>query len=137
MSYDLMVFEREKAPSKQKDFLDWYEKETEWTEDHGYNDPTVSSPALQEWYREMIKTFPNMNGPDAPTNEQLDEDEDLESHLTDYAIGRNVIYAAFSWSTTEEAYELTKRLAQKHGVGFFDVSGTDGDIFLPDGSLMK
>ena len=54
MSYDLMVFEKEKAPSKQKDFLDWYEKETEWTEDHGYNNPTVASPALQEWYREMI-----------------------------------------------------------------------------------
>lgn len=137
MSYDLMVFEKEKAPSKQKDFLDWYEKETEWTEDHGYNNPTVASPALQEWYREMIQTFPNMNGPDAPTKEQLDEDEDLESYLTDYAIGRNVIYAVFSWSTTEEAYDLTKRLAQKHDVGFFDVSGTDGDIFLPDGSLMK
>lgn len=42
MSYDLMVFEKKKAPQKRKDFLDWYEKETEWTEDHGYNDPTVT-----------------------------------------------------------------------------------------------
>lgn len=137
MSYDLMVFERKKAPVKYKDFLDWYGKESEWTEDHNYDDPVVSSSALQEWYREMIQTFPAMNGPDAPSDEELNEDEDLELHLTDYCIGSNVIYAGFSWSLMDEAYELTKRLAQKHGVGFFDVSGKDADVFLPDGSLMK
>lgn len=134
MSYDLMVFERTKSPQKRKEFLVWYDKETEWTEGHGYNDPAVTSSALQEWYEEMTKTFPSMNGPDAP--EDI-EDETMELHLTDYAIGHNVIYAAFAWSVAEEAYELMKTLAQKHGVGFYDVSGDDGDILLPDGHLMK
>ena len=87
MSYDLMVFERTTAPQKHKDFLEWYRKETEWKEEHGYNDP--------------------------------------------------VIYAAFAWSVANEAYELTKALAQKHGVGFFDASGQKGDVYLPDGSLME
>ncbi len=37
----------------------------------------------------------------------------------------------------EKAYEKVKALAQKHGVGFYDVSNDDGDIILPDGNLME
>ena len=127
-----MVFERTKAPQKRKEFLVWYDKETEWSEEHGYNDPAVTSSALREWYEEMIKTFPNMDASDVEV-----EDDDTEAHLTDYSIGHNVIYAAFAWSVAEEAYEKMKALAQKHGVGFYDVSSDDGDIILPDGNLME
>ena len=35
------------------------------------------------------------------------------------------------------SYELMRSLAQKHKVGFFDVSGDDGDIILPDGIMIK
>ena len=87
MSYDLMVFERTKAPTTKKEFMAWY--------------------------------------------------ENLELHMVDYSIGYNVIYAAFSWSVADEAYELMRSLAQKHKVGFFDVSGDDGDIILPDGIMIK
>lgn len=135
MSYDLMVFERTKAPQKRKEFLVWYDKETEWSEEHGYDDPAVTSPALRDWYEEMIKTFPNMNGPEAPDGGP--DNEEAEAYLTDYCIGHHVIYAAFSWSVAEEAYEKVKVLAQKHGVGFYDVSSDDGDIILPDDNLMK
>ncbi|MEZ3518590.1 MAG: enolase [Muribaculaceae bacterium] len=132
MSYDLMVFERTKAPQKRKEFLVWYDKETEWSEEHGYDDPAVTSPALRNWYEEMIKTFPNMDSPDAEV-----EDDDAEAHLTEYCIGHNVIYVAFAWSVAEEAYEKVKALAHKHGVGFYDVSNDDGEIILPDGNLME
>lgn len=134
MSYDLMVFERTKAPQKHKDFIKWYKKETEWDEEHDYDDPAVTSPALKEWYEEITKIFPNMNGPDS-SDDELDDD-DAEAHLTDYSIGCNIIYIAFSWSVSDEAYNVTKTLAQKYNIGFFDVSG-DGDVILPDGSLMK
>lgn len=131
MSYDLMVFETAKAPQKYRDFLEWYEKETEWGEEHGYDDPAVTSPALRNWYEEMTLTFPDMNA-------QGDTDyEDTEDYLTDYCIGHHVIYAAFAWSVAEEAYELTKALAQKHRVGFFDASGEEGEVCLPGGSLME
>ena len=109
MSYDLMVFERTKAPQKRKEFLVWYDKETEWSEEHGYNDPAVTSSALREWYEEMIKTFPNMDASDVEV-----EDDDAEAHLTDYSIGHNVIYAAFAWSVAEEAYEKMKALSLIH-----------------------
>ena len=33
MSYDLMVFERTKAPTTKKEFMAWYEKQMEWEED--------------------------------------------------------------------------------------------------------
>ncbi len=30
MSYDLMVFEKSKAPATKKNFMSWYEKQTQW-----------------------------------------------------------------------------------------------------------
>ncbi len=136
MSYDLMVFEKTKAPAAKKEFMAWYEKQVEWGEEHDYETIGVSSPALQNWFMEMKETFPPMNGEYAPAPELLDEEEGLESYMTDYSIGREVIYAAFSWSVAEEAYELMCSLAQKHKVGFFDVSSDDGDIILPDGTMI-
>ena len=50
MSYDLMVFERTKAPTTKKEFMAWYEKQTEWEEGHDYQTISVSSPALKNWF---------------------------------------------------------------------------------------
>lgn len=138
MSYDLMVFEKAKAPTTRKEFMAWYEKQTEWSEEHDYQTISVSSSALQKWFMEMKKKFPPMNGEYAPNLDPLDENEaeDLERHTVDYSIGHDMIYAAFSWSVAEEAYELMRSLAQKHGVGFFDVSADEGDIILPDGTVV-
>lgn len=137
MSYDLMVFEKTKAPKAKKEFMEWYEKQTEWGEDHDYQTISVSSPALQNWFMEMKETFPPMNGDYAPDEALFDEDDNLEEHLTDYCIGQEVIYTAFAWSVAEEAYELVRKLAQRHDVGFFDVSEEDGDIILPDGTKIE
>lgn len=133
MSYDLMVFEITKAPKTKKEFMAWYDKITEWEEEHDYETVSVTSPALQNWFMEMKETFPPMNGEFAPDDEAIENDKDLESRLTDYSISYDSVYAAFSWSLAEEAYETMRRLAQKHGVGFFDASG-DGDIIFPDES---
>lgn len=132
MSYDLMVFEKTKAPAAKKEFLEWFQEQTEWSEDHDYQTISVSSPALQSWFMEMKETFPPMNGEFAPDPDL--PDEELDGRLVDYCIGHDVIYAAFAWSAAEEAYETVRRLAQKHEVGFFDVSEEDGDILLPDGT---
>lgn len=128
MSYDLMAFEISKAPKDREEFLNWYEKQTEWGEAYDYDDINVSSEKLQNFYKEMIKTFPNMNGENCPSDEELEKNPELESYLTDYCIGYDVIYIAFSWDRDEEAYNLMKELCEKYQVGFFDVSG-EGDIF--------
>lgn len=128
-----MVFEATKAPVSRSEFMRWYNRQTEWSEEHDYQSVGVSSPALQSWFMEMKDTFPPMNGDYAPDEDLLDSDEQLESHITDYSIGREMIYAAFAWSVAEEAYARMKSLAQKHRVGFFDVSSPDGEILLPNG----
>jgi hypothetical protein len=76
----------------------------------------------------MIKTFPPLNGPYAS--------EEEDDHVTDYCIGRKVIYAAFAWSLAAPAYKTMVELAERHHVGFFDVSGDSGKILIPvDGRL--
>lgn len=139
MSYDLMVFEKTKAPAGRKEFMAWYEKQCEWSENHDYQTISVSSPALQNWFMEMIEKFPPMNGAYASNIDSLDEDEAeaLEQHMVDYSIGYDVIYAAFSWSVADEAYELMRTLARKHNVGFFDVSADECEIILPDGTTIE
>ncbi|WP_304157771.1 DUF5713 family protein [Fusobacterium ulcerans] len=132
MSYDLMVFEFSKAPKTQAEFLQWYEMQTEWEEDHDYENPEVTSPALRAWFMEMIKTFPQMNGPFALEDDEIEDD----SYLTDYSIGKDVIYVGFAWSLADEAYDLVRELSEKYKVGFFDVSG-NGDIFYPDGTIFS
>jgi hypothetical protein len=131
MSYDLMVFEKTIAPKNRKDFMEWYNKQTEWKENHGYDDPAVTSIDLRNWFMEIIKIFPQMNGPFAFGDDEFENMED-ESYVTDYSVGKNVIYAAFAWSLAEEAYKTVKGLAKKYNVGFFDVSSNNGEILFPD-----
>jgi len=137
MSYDLMVFEKTKAPKTREEFMKWYDKQTSWEEQHDYQSVNVTSPDLKRFFMEMIETFPPMNGEFAPDNKAFSENQNLESYLTDYSIGYDVIYASFAWSAAGEAYEKMRELAKKHGVGFFDASGRDREIILPDGTKIE
>ena len=120
MSYDLMVFAPEAAPAKKRGpFLEWYDEQSEWEEDHSYDDPAVCSPALRAFYEDLSKTFPSLK----------DEDDGG----TDYTIGKSVIYMTFSWDNVDAAHEAVSQLAAKHAVGFFDVSSDLAETWLPDG----
>ena len=130
MSYDLVVFEKSIAPGSKAEFLEWYEEQVEWKEDHDYDSIEVSSSKLKNWFLDMIKLFPPMNG-DFDMDDALENDQELESRFTDYSIGKNLIYAGFAWSQAETAYNTMLMLALKHDVGFFDVSGT-GAIILSE-----
>lgn len=124
MSFDLMVFEPSAAPTERAKFMEWYQAQTEWSEDHSYQDHSVTSPALKAWFEEMIEFFPPMNGP-------LASDDPDDEKVTDHCIGKEVIYSAFAWSVAEEAHPKMRELAIKHNVGFFDVSAEQGEILFP------
>jgi hypothetical protein len=124
MSYDLMVFRNEAAPRAKTDFMKWYKDQTEWAEEHSYDDPKNTSTELRNWFMEMIQTFPAMNGPFA-------SDDDDNPNVSDYCVGKDVIYVGFAWSLAGQAYDKMLELAEKHGVGFFDVSSDNGDILFP------
>jgi hypothetical protein len=121
-----MVFDAAVAPHDRGAFVQWYHEQAEWTESHSYDDPANTTPELRAFYLEARKTYPNMNGPGAPTDEDL-MTPGVEDKLTDFSIGHHVIYMAFPWSRAEEAYPLVRELAVKYGVGFYDVSGDEGD----------
>lgn len=127
-----MVFDPAAAPRERDAFKAWYSKQTEWSEAHGYADPTVTTPALRNWYEQIIEFYPNMNG-----------DRELEDHeydvAADYSIGSAVIYGAFAWSTAEDVYTKVRELAVECEVGFYDVSGDEGDgeIYFPGDAVRE
>jgi hypothetical protein len=119
MSYDLMVFAPDAAPAKQRGpFLDWYDRQAAWEEDHNYDDAAVCSPALRAFYEELAQLFPAQTEDDGPG--------------TDYTIGRHVIYMSFEWDRVDDAYAAVFRLAASHALGFFDVSSDLAETWLPD-----
>ena len=121
-----MVFKAESAPRNKPAFMDWYRVQTQWKEEHGYNNPDVTTPELRNWMLEMMKSFPAMNGPYAKSGNEED------GGTADYNIGQEFIYATFSWDNMDKAYRLSKELAQKHKVGFFNVSADDGEVIFPN-----
>ena len=129
MSYDLMVFSPTAAPKTKPEFMVWYETQTAWAEDHSYDDPAETTPALQAWLQEMERTFPDINGSSVT-------DEHASTYETDYSIGKVAIYAAFSWSLAREASETAQRLAQKHQVGFWDPS-FEGPVLVPENGKLR
>ena len=127
-----MVFLPQCAPVGRSEFLDWFDSQAEWGEEHSYDDPSVTAPSLSNLFKEIVTIFPALNGPYAIA--ELPEDE---SSLADYCIGKQVIYIGFSWDKVDQAYSELHRLAAKHKVGFFDVSSDSSTVWLPaaDGQL--
>ena len=118
MSYDLMVYDPRIAFVGKADFIDWYDKQTKWSEDHGYNNSDIPTPELGKWFRDMIVKFPPMNGPLADKNRD-------DSYVTDYCLGKSLIYVAFAWSVSQEAHAYMQDLAAKHRLGFFDITAAE------------
>jgi hypothetical protein len=89
-----------------------------------------TTAVLSAWYNAICYFYPNMNGPDAASDDQLDR-------AADYSIGKQVIYATFPWSLAEEVYPDVRRLAVECQVGFYDASGDEGDgeIYFPGDAL--
>lgn len=136
MSYDLMVFAADQAPRDRTAFMQWYDAQTQWREKHDYRDPQVTTPALRAWYADMIKQFLDMDdcALDNADWAEVNQDEVDEERLATYSIGHHIIYACFAWPAAEEAHQLVRELAIRHGVGFFDVSAADGEILFPEHS---
>lgn len=131
MSFDLVVFDQKYAPSDRDEFMDWFKIRSTWGEGHSYNDPKVTTERLQNWFHEMILSFPTLNGPySTPIIDPSSEMHDNQ-RLTDYSIGKDMIYISFGWSIAEQAYIETKRLALKHSLGFYNVSDDDAEIIYP------
>lgn len=124
MSFDLMVFDPAAAPIDRAEFMEWYEQQIDWPEE------TLPCPTpLKNWLAEMQTQFPDFN---VMTDDELELDEENDfPRGSDYSFGEHIIYVAFAWSAADEAYKTMRKLAQKHGVGFFNPSSGDTEIWRP------
>ena len=131
MSYDLMVFDPQVAPRERDAFRAWFQKQAEWSERRDYSVPAGAAPKLIDFFNAMREHYPPMNGPDA-----TQDDEEID-RSADYCIGESVIYATFPWSLAEEVYPTFREVAVQCEVGFYDVSGDEGDgeIYFPGDPL--
>jgi len=128
VSYDILAFDPSAVTDP--DLPEWWGQQSRWPEVHSYDRAEVTTPALRTFYADLIREFPPMNGPDAPSAEEIEQHPDLESRLTDYSIATTLIYAAFAWSKERMARDMFLRLAQSHGVAVAMISD-DGRIIRP------
>ena len=115
------------SPPGHAEFVDWYAAADKWSEDHGYDDPALSSAHLRAWFEDIIRIFSADER--AACNGAAPEDE---ASSTDYAIGADFIYASFAWSKAEAAYMTVARLAEKHQLGLFNASSSGEEVWLPE-----
>ena len=127
-----MVFDYSVGPPGHAQFMAWYEEQTKWAEGHSYDDPAVSTASLRAWFLDITQSFPPLNGP--LSKDDLPEDE---ASPTDYSVGKSAIYCAFASSKAKLAYDISFKLAQKHGVGFFDVSSGNEEVWLPSNGRLR
>jgi hypothetical protein len=127
MSYDLFVFDPSAAPRERSAFRAWFDEQLQSGEDN----PANSSVCLQTWYEAMLSEWPNM--------QEIDDDQVDNPQVAGYSCASHSIYIDFRWTVAELAYEATRSNAVKCGVGFYDVSGDDGDgeIYFPGDKLRE
>lgn len=125
MSYDLFVFDADAAPRSRDEFIVWYSEQMESAD--VVDRLSAATANLLKWYQDIGSEFPDMNGPSF-------SDNDIDNpKVAGYSFCSASIYVDFRWSVAETAYEAVRRLAQKHCVGFYDVSGDEGngEIMFP------
>ena len=123
MSLDLCVYNKQKAPTDPVEFLKWFYERTAWEGERDYYDIKGTNQKLVDFFLEMVKICPAMNGPYAPTEEEFEANPDLEDSplITEYNLEEDLIYMGFSYNAPAEVFEQLEALAYKHGLGFFDM----------------
>mgnify|MGYP000893001292 FL=1 len=129
MSYDILIFEPDSATDE--DFPQWWEQVvSQWGEPHDFSTIDGSIPAIRSFYRDIIRTFPPINGPDALTEEELEEREAEGLPVADYTIGADYIYVSVGWSDADTLVKIAGQMAWTQRLAVAYVS-EGGSIFRP------
>ncbi len=124
MSFNLFVFERRENLKTSVEICSYMEEFTEYKEDKDYNSLEDSSEIIVNWSKKMFEKFPPLNGEYAPSEEQFHLKE-IETHLTDYSIGKNAVFCAFGWDVAEEALEDIIAMADEYKAGVYDLQSNE------------
>ena len=129
MSYDILIFEPDSATDE--DFPQWWKQVvSQWDEPHDFSTIEGSTPAIRSIYRDLIRTFPPFNGPDALTEEELEEREVEGLPVADYTIGADYIYISVGWSDANALVKIVGQMAWTQRLAVAYVSD-DSSIVRP------
>lgn len=110
MSYDLLIFEPDCATDE--DFPRWWAQAVaQWDGPGDFSTIDGSTPAIRSIYRDLIRTFPPFNGPDALSEEELEERENEGLPVADYTIGADYIYISVGWSDANALVKIVGQMA--------------------------
>lgn len=129
MSYDLLIFEPDCVTDE--DFPRWWEQAVaQWDEPGDFSTIDGSTPAIRSIYRDLIRTFPPFNGPDALSEEELEERENEGLPVADYTIGADYIYISVGWSDANALVKIVGQMAWTQRLAVAYVS-EDSSIVRP------
>ena len=129
MSYDLLIFEPDCATDE--DFPRWWEQAVaQWDEPGDFSTIDGSTPAIRAFYRDLIRAFPPYNGPDALSEEELEERENEGLPVADYTIGADYIYISVGWSDANALVKIVGQMAWTQRLAVAYVS-EDSSIVRP------
>ena len=129
MSYDLLIFEPDCATDE--DFPRWWEQAVaQWDEPGDFSTIDGSTPAIRSIYRDLIRAFPPYNGPDALSEEELEERENEGLPVADYTIGTDYIYISVGWSDANALVKIVGQMAWTQRLAVAYVS-EDSSIVRP------
>ena len=129
MSYDLLIFEPDCATDE--DFPRWWEQAVaQWDGPRDFSTIDGSTPAIRSIYRDLIRAFTPFNGPDALSEEELEERENEGLPVADYAIGADYIYISVGWSDANALVKIVGQMAWTQRLAVAYVS-EDSSIVRP------
>ena len=128
MSYDILIFESDAVTDE--DFPLWWDRVSQWEEPRHYESIERATPAIRAFYRDLIRSFPPFNGPDALSEEELEEREVEGLPVADYTIGADYIYISVGWSDASALVKIVGQMAWTQRLAVAYVS-EDSSIFRP------
>ena len=128
MSYDILIFDPDAVTDE--DFPQWWDRVSQWEEPHHYDSIERATPAIRSFYRDLIRAFPPFNGPDALSEEELEEREAEGLPVADYTIGADYIYIGVGWSDADALVKIVGQMAWTHRLAVAYVSD-DSSIVRP------
>lgn len=117
MSYDMMVFKPGVPPDDRIGFIAWFSQVVRLRDGHMLTDPSVTTPELAGWHRDMSRIFPDV------ATIKFDINTAEEVMAADYRFTQQAVFARFDWQVSRNAYQQGIKLARRYQLGFFDASG--------------
>ena len=128
MSYDILIFEP--GVVTDEDFPQWWDRVSRWEEPHRYDCIERATSAIWSFYRDLVRTFPPFNGPDALSDDEVDARLAQGLPVADYTIGEDLVYIGVGWSAADVLMVAVSELAWTHRLAVAYVSD-DGAIVRP------